>query len=129
LGGRGIGTELRGLGTALATDVLMGAGGGTLAIPAVGLDAEQVVGVTAAVALDLAPAPAGLQRGLGDQGAGVHAQLLRRGLGLVPDAGDETFRAALGELSGSLRRGTSGGHCAFRTGHQLAYEGVHRRAL
>src|SRR5690606_1686316 len=76
LGGRGIGTELRRLSAALAVHVLVGAGGGAFAAPPTGLDAEQVVGAAAAVALDLAPAPAGLQRGLRDQGACVHAQFL-----------------------------------------------------
>src|SRR5690606_41485986 len=91
LGGGGVGTELRGRGAAHAAGVFVGAGGGALAAPAVGLGAEQVVGAAAAIALDLAPAPAGFQRGLGHQGARVHAQLPGRGLGLVPDAGDEVL--------------------------------------
>src|SRR5690606_2575367 len=93
LGRRGVGAELGGLGLAHAADVLVGAGGGALALPAGGLDPEQVVGVAAGVALDLAPAPAGLQCRLRDQGAGVHAQLAGGVLGLVPDAGDEAHRA------------------------------------
>src|SRR5690606_1902846 len=68
LGGRGIGSESGAFVAADAVAVLMGIGAGALAVPAGGLDAEQVVGAAAVAALDHPPAPAGLKRRLRDQG-------------------------------------------------------------
>ncbi len=69
--------------------------------------------------LDVALAPAGFQRRLGDQGAGIHAQFLGRTLRVLPDAGDEAFRGVLAQL----RDGGTGRHCIGRADGRAAVAG------
>src|SRR5471032_1604958 len=69
-----VGAEALDLGLRLAVDVLGGGGLDHLALPvAAGLDAEQVVAVAAVAALDLALAPAALQRRLAQHELGRDA--------------------------------------------------------
>ncbi|KAG0739417.1 hypothetical protein G6F59_018110 [Rhizopus arrhizus] len=100
----------------------MGAGHGTLAAPAIGLDAEQVVRSAAVGMLDVTLAPAGFQRCLGDQRAGIHAELLGCALRVLPDAGNEALRGMLAELG----HGGAGGQGIGRTDRGAAIAGGRR---
>src|SRR5690606_36607650 len=63
-------------------------------VPAlVGLYAKEVVAVTALLVGDHVFAPAGFQRGLGNNGAGVNAQFGANGLGVRVHSGNEVGRS------------------------------------
>src|SRR5690606_27864408 len=88
---RGITAEL-GLFLDRPTVVKLGSGGpGGITTPTMGLDAKQVVTAAAVVLMNDRATPAGLQRSLGHQVAGIDAQASSSAFGHGQHGGDEFF--------------------------------------